>query len=37
MSWGFPGIINLYSLPLLALLYVVSSGIYSIAKEKNKS
>jgi len=37
MSWGFPEIINLYSLPLLALLYVVSSGIYSIAKEKNKS
>lgn len=35
-SWGFPGIINPYSGPLLALLYVLSSGISSMAQKGNK-
>ncbi|MBI2310109.1 hypothetical protein HYU89_04405 [Candidatus Collierbacteria bacterium] len=35
-SWGFPGIINLYSLPILIILYGISSVIYFMAKKNNK-
>ncbi len=34
MSWGFPGIINFQMLPLLILLYLISSLVSLIFKKK---